>query len=311
MGLAKTGLTGKRVLVSGGSGFLGAPLCRRLLGAGAEVHAVTRQERESGDVRWWQVNLEDLDATRRLLATVSPDVVFHLGGAVTGAPALEHVPPTFASLLATTVNLLQAVTECQCGRMIVVGSLEEPRGRIDQLVPLSPYGAAKCAASMYARMFHALYQTPVSVLRLFMTYGPGQPEHRLISYAIRSFLRGESPKLASGRRRLDLVYLDDAIDGFMRAAALPGLEGRCADLGSGQAVSVQRVVQTIAGLMRSSIQPIWNALADRPSERSTRIADVQSAKDGLGWAPATPLDVGLARTIDWCRSHSAAEGRVS
>ncbi|MBK8267419.1 MAG: NAD-dependent epimerase/dehydratase family protein [Planctomycetes bacterium] len=74
-----------RVLVTGASGFLGVSLCKRLIKAGAVVHAVTRRIRQSDKIHWWQTDLVELDATRRLLSEVKPDVVFHLSGAITGA----------------------------------------------------------------------------------------------------------------------------------------------------------------------------------------------------------------------------------
>jgi nucleoside-diphosphate-sugar epimerase len=81
------------------------------------------------------------------------------------------VVPAFHSLLGSTLNLLAAVDELGCGRVVLTGSLTEPRSSGDEVVPSSPYAAAKWASTAYARMFHALYGTPVVIVRPFMAYG--------------------------------------------------------------------------------------------------------------------------------------------
>jgi UDP-glucose 4-epimerase len=303
------GLAGRRVLVTGATGFLGTPLCRRLAAAGAEVHGVSRGTPAPIEgMRWWQSDLASLPAARRLLDETKAEVVYHLAGAVSGAPDLELVLPTLESQLVNTVHLLQAVTERRCHRLVLAGSLEEARGRAEVVTPTSPYGAAKTAASAYARMFHALYRAPVVSLRVFMTYGPRQPKQRLVSHVIASFEKGEAPALTSGRRRMDWVYLDDVIEGLLSAAARPGIEGRRIDLGSGRAVSIRKVVSTIAAVMGTSIRPVWGALPDRPAGPAS-FADVATAREALGWRPITTLEEGLARTVDWYRK-SGAEARV-
>jgi UDP-glucose 4-epimerase len=182
-------------------------------------------------------------------------------------------------------------------------SLEEPSGgTTDKLVPLSPYAAAKLAAGAYARMFAALYRTPVVNLRLFMTYGPGQHPTKVIPHAILALLRGEAPRLSTGTRRLDWVYVDDAIDALVAAAVRPGLDGHTLDVGSGTAGTIRDVVARIVRLVDPSIQPLYSAQPDRP-DRSDRVADVAPAAAALDWRATTTLDDGLARTVEWYRSR--------
>ena len=97
----------------------------------------------------------------------------------------------------------------------------------------SPYAAAKWAAAGYGRMFHSLYDTPVVILRPFMTYGPGQASTKLIPAVTLALLRASGPRLSSGRHRSDWVYISDVIEGFVAAATVPGIEGKTIDLGSG------------------------------------------------------------------------------
>jgi UDP-glucose 4-epimerase len=301
-------LSGRRVLVGGASGFLGSHLCRRLLATGAEVHGVSRRHEAAGggeDIRWWQCDLVDALAVQELLGRVKPDVIYHLGGMVTAEPALELVEPTFHSLVASTVNVLTAVVRTGCGRVVLSGSLEEPTGEsVDTLTPSSPYGAAKLAAGVYARMFVKLYQAPVVIVRPYMTYGPGQRPTKVIPYTIMSLLRSEAPRLSKGQRFLDWVYVDDLIDGLVRAAAHPGIVGRTLDLGSGTAVSIKDIVTRLVRLIDPSITPQYGIEPDRPDDR-IRLADVETTEHAIGWRARTPLNEGLAQTVEWYRRHSS------
>jgi UDP-glucose 4-epimerase len=294
----------RRVLVTGASGFLGTHLCQRLSLGGAELHAVSRFPRPSDNhgTRWWQANMEDPQTVQGLLGRIRPEVIFHLSGMVKAAPDLALVLPTLHSLLTATVNLLTAAARMGCQRVVLAGSLEEPEPGPADPIPSSPYSAAKWAASAYGRMFHRLYQSPVVILRTFMTYGPGQPVHKVIPATVLSLLQGQAPRLSSGWRKLDWVYVDDVIDGFLRAAHRPGLEGMTIDLGSGTALPIREVVTRIAHLIDPTVEPRYGALPDHPSSE-VRVADIDATKAAIDWRPLTPLGKGLELTVNWFRTH--------
>jgi UDP-glucose 4-epimerase len=294
---------GDRVLVTGASGFLGSHLCQRLLQRGVEVHAVsrTREGAPSENPRWWKVDLEDYAATKNLFESVKPHVVFHLSGFATGDPDIRHVLPTFRSQLLATVHLLTVSAEMGCRRIILTGSLTEPQvGQVDS-APSSAYAASKWASNAFGRMFHRLYQTPVVIVRVFMTYGPNQNPKKVIPYSIRSLMRGEQPKLTSGKWPVDWIYVDDVIDGFIAAAEVLGIEGVTLDLGTGQLVSVEAMIRQIVEIMGVSIEPQFGALSSRVCEE-VRAADLELTRRVLGWQPKISLYDGLKRTVEWHRS---------
>jgi UDP-glucose 4-epimerase len=297
---------GRRLLVTGASGFLGSQLCSRLVAARATIHAVSRAPRQStyANLHWWAVNVEEFDSVRKLVSEVKPDTIIHLGGLVNGTPDLTLIIPTFHSLLTSTVNLLAVATEVGCRRVLLVGSLEEPTGCSAETYPTSPYGAAKWAASAYGRMFHHVFGVPVVIARTYMTYGPGQPNWKVIPSTILSLLRGEAPRLSSGRRELDWVYVDDVVDGLLLTASTPGIDGATIDLGSGTLTTITEVVRELVQLLAPQIQPVFNVLPDRP--RGTELAaDIARTHAMTGWAPRTSLHDGLLRTVDWYRHHYA------
>jgi nucleoside-diphosphate-sugar epimerase len=142
-------------------------------------------------------------------------------------------------------------------------------------------------------------------------YGPGQDEpKKLIPYVVSSLLRGASPKLASGIRPVDWVYVDDVAEGLIAAALAPDATAQeRVDLGSGTLVTTRALVERIAELIPSTGRPLFGALPDRPMEQ-VRVADVERTARLIGWRPRTPLDDGLRRTVEWLRERVAHDANA-
>ena len=136
-----------------------------------------------------------------------------------------------------------------------------------------------------------------------MTYGPNQKDvQKLVPFVMIQLLRGLAPKLSSGSRRADWIYVDDVVEGLLRAAVIEGLEGCSFDLGSGSLVSVREIVEQIVKITNSSVEPSFGALPDRPFEQE-RAADTAFLFKRLGYRPRTSLDRGLEMTAAWYREH--------
>lgn len=295
------------VWVTGASGFIGSHLCGKLLREGARVVGVSRQhpERLPEGVVACQADLANPEAVADLMAREQPAVIYHLASCVKGGRGLELVEPTFAANLASTVHLMSAaVKEGGCRRFILTGSLEEPD--TVHAAPSSPYAASKAAASAYARMFHALYGLPTVLARVFMVYGPDQKDSaKLVPYVIDALLRGEAPRMSSGTRLVDWIYVDDVVEGLMHLARGDGLAGQTVDIGTGQLASVRSVVEAIHRLTGSAAALHFDPAADRPLEQ-VRTADVARTESLTGWRPRFTLDEGLQATIAWHRERLAS-----
>ncbi len=292
-----------RILVTGASGFIGSMLCDRLSQYGAEVHAVSRRPHTADrqGINWWQGDLADYDGVKRLFSAIQPEIVFHLASEVTGSRELGLVLPTLRGNLVSAVNVFIAATENNCLRVVTAGSLEEPDETDVKAIPCSPYAAAKWASGGYARMFHALYEAPIVVARLFMVYGPGQQDLRkLVPYVILSLLRGESPKLSSGQRPVDWVYVEDVVDGLLAMGIAEDINGATMDLGSGQLVTTRDVVERVSRIIDSGVPLEFGVVPERPMER-VRVADAENTYRALGWQPGYSLQRGLEETVLWYR----------
>ncbi len=290
-----------KILVTGASGFIGTHLCKALNSTGCEVHGISRSIRtdDNNGVKWWQADIINMHEVKNIFATIKPDVIYHLASLVTGSRDLDFVIPIFNSNLKSTLNLLNMSAEIGCKRFIMVGSMEEPVSSQPEAVPCSPYAAAKWACNAYGRMFHALYQLPVVMLRIFMVYGEGQHDlNKLIPYVILCFLRGEVPQLSSGTRQIDCIHIDDVVNALVSAACADNVEGKTVDIGSGKLLSIKSIVERLIDMINPKITPHYGAVPDRQLEQS-RVADIAYSYEVLGWKPSISMQEGLMRTLRW------------
>lgn len=285
-----------RALVTGARGFVGRHLCARLATDGWAVHRVGRSsDAPEGPGAWHGVDLANLDAVRALVADVQPEAVFHLAAHVTGSRAPESVAEAVRGNYLATANLLDACQATGVGRLVLTGSLEEPDADASaRAVPASPYAATKWGASALGRMYHALYDLPVVILRLFMVYGPGDQPHRVIPHIIDHLRRGESPALSSGTRAVDWIYVDDVVEAFLAAARAPDAPGGTFDVGTGVLTTIREVAERLQALIAPDVPLGLGQIPDRPLERETA-ADPGPTRDGIGWSPGVDVGDGLRR----------------
>ena len=257
-------------------------------------------------MRWWQCDLVDADSVASMLGRARPDVVYHLAGYVSGSREIDAVLPSLRENLVSAVNVLVASARAGCS-VVLAGSQEEPEPGAQDPVPPSPYAAAKLAAGSFARMLHALHGLQVVHLRIFMVYGPGQHDRtKLVPYVITSLLQGAPPKLSSGTRPVDWVYVDDVVDACIAASSRGDLAGRSLDVGTGELVTIRAIVERIVETVGTGVEPDFGALPERPLE-IVRAADVERTKDTLGWHARTTLTDGLRSTVDWYRADLERE----
>ena len=249
-----------RVLVTRATGFVGLHLCEALSNLGADVYALSRSAGSytlPDNVHPHPVDLRSPRSTKRCIETVRPDVVFHLAGLVNTRQYLSLVMPTFNNNLLGSVHLFMALAETSCNRLVVTGSSEEPDISRFGSSANSPYAAAKDAESSYARMFHKIFSLPVVIARPFMSYGPRQPIQKVIPYTITSLLTGNPPKISSGKRICDLIYIQDLIMGLLLNGFKPGIAGELIDIVTGVGTTIHDAVNLVVELLGTSVEPLY------------------------------------------------------
>jgi nucleoside-diphosphate-sugar epimerase len=127
-----------------------------------------------------------------------------------------------------------------------------------------------------------------------------------VPYVITSLLQAVRPKLSTGTRPVDWVYVDDVVDAFVAASSRDDLAGATLDIGTGEPVTIRAIVERIVETVGTGVEPDFGALPERPLE-IVRVADVERTKDLLGWQPRTTLTDGLRSTVDWYRAELERE----
>jgi dTDP-glucose 4,6-dehydratase len=251
-------------------------------------------------------DIADRDSVLRAMEGV--DVVFHLA-ALIGIPYSYHAPVSYVRTnVEGTLNVLQAALESGVER-VVHTSTSEAYGSaqyvpIDEDHPLqgqSPYAATKIGGDKLAEAFYYSFGLPVVTLRPFNTYGPRQSDRAVIPTIISQCAQGNVVRLGNLSPTRDFNYVDDTVEGFIRAAGSQGAVGRVVNIGTGQEISIGDLAHKIASLMGRSIDIVGDEQRERPegSEVDRLCASNDLACKLLDWQPRYSLDEGLRLTIEW------------
>jgi UDP-glucose 4-epimerase len=307
---------GRRILVTGGAGFVGSNVVARLAESGARVTVLDdlftgQAEAVPAGVELVIGSVTDEDLVRKLVSGSS--VVFHLAArniiASTANPRDD-----FATNIGGTLNVLLAAREYRVERVVYTSSTSVygnpkaiPINEDDHLDLLTPYAVSKLAGEHYCFAFYESYGTPVSAVRYSNIYGPGQrpdnPYCGVVSKFFASAMAGEPMRIhGDGGQTRDFTYVDDAVDATLLCAVTPRAEGEVFNVGSGIETSVNDLAAGIGIALGTDVESVWIDRRDIDNIRR-RVVNIEKARRMLRWSPQTTLAHGLVRTRDWLASR--------
>jgi len=358
----------RRVLVTGGAGFVGSHLVDALVARGdsvrildnldAQVHGAEREppawlnedaELQVGDVR-------DPDAVAR--AVRDADVIYHLAAAVGVGQSMYEIADYTAVNNLGTANLLQALVDQQAepDRLVVASSmsiygegryrradgaepvarrrsaqqlrdheweLRDPDGAeleplpTDESKPLDPtsiYALSKADQEVMSLLVGGAYGIPTTALRFFNIYGPRQalsnPYTGVVAIFSSRLLNGQPPLIfEDGLQRRDFVSVHDIVQALLLAAEEPAAVGQALNIGSGRAVTISQIADTLAGVMGVDVEPVVTGKY-RVGDIRHCTADIARAREVLGYEPRVTLEEGMRELLAWLERESAPEDRV-
>lgn len=308
-----------RYVVTGGAGFIGSALVRRLLAQGGEVSVIdnlltgreTNLDEVRSQIQFHQADIRDYPAIAPLVA--GADIVFHLA-AIPSVPRSIHDPiPSHEVNIDGTFNVLRACAEGKVQRVVYAASssaygdtLVLPKEESVAPRPKSPYAVQKLLGEYYASVFYSCFHLETVALRLFNVYGerqdPSSPYSGVVSIFMRSLMDRRAPTIfGDGEQTRDWTYVEDVTALFVKAAEAPNAAGKMYNAGNGGRYSLNHVwdlLQKIAGV---TIAPNYGP----PREGDVRDsqADTTAACRDLGHQPQYTLEQGLRRAFEWFRTQ--------
>jgi len=307
-------------VVTGGAGFIGSMLVRRLLEEGGGKVAVidnllTGHEKNLAEVR---DRVEFHNADIRDYAAIAPLVrgakyVFHLAAIPSVPRSIREPVPSHEVNADGTFNVFRACAEGKVGRVVYAASSSaygdtEVLPKVETMAPRpkSPYAVQKLLGEYYASVFHSCFNLETVCLRFFNVYGPRQdptsPYSGVISIFMRSVLERTAPTIhGDGEQSRDFTYVEDVAELCLKASRAPGAAGHMYNAGNGNRYTLNQVWRTLTAIEGVEIAALHSA----PREGDVRDsqADTTAAARDLGHAPRFSLEEGLKRTLAWYRDH--------
>jgi len=324
------GYRGKRVLVTGGAGFIGSNLVKSLVSTGCNVSVVDNLSR--GDLEnikpylnkidFYKLDLTDFDNCLRVTRDV--DYVFHLASSVGGIHFIkrENVAGLTPSVLMNS-NMLEAARVNDVERFLFASSACVYREKSSKLnkfkeedaIPANPattYGWAKILGEVQCRAYYSDYGIKCSIPRIFNAYGENENLDPKWSHVIPSLIRKAIlyPKerftvFGGGKQERAFLYVKDCVEGLLLSME-KAIDAEPVNLGSEESISISDLAQKIATLSGKNLKIEYDPSGPKGTRRYC--ADTTKMRKVLGWSPKTPLDEGLRRTFEWARWKLNVEG---
>ena len=302
-----------KVLVTGASGFIGSNLTRNLIKTEDEVNILVRKKSNL-----WRINnilsecnihtvdLSDFEEVKNLISKVKPKIVYHC--AIYGVyPNQKNVSQMDQTNVTGTSNLLKLLHEnSELERLVNLGSVFEYGYKsssikeTDSTQPFDSYSTTKVSQTKLVEYYSRHKKLPAVTLRIFTPYGIFEEPGRLISDVMVATVKKKPLKIFSRKAKRDFVYIDDVIHALIKASKKPGIEGEIFNIGSGNATSVEELVNLVCNITNTNLEVSWADENQRKHDKAgtNGFADLQKVKK-IDWKPEVSLKDGLSRTYDW------------
>ena len=295
------GIKGKRILITGASGFVGSHLAGELRRQGSEVLALDTKNEDSVDIRDWQRVRDFVSKSGGL------DLVYHLAALMFVPYSLENPRETCEVNVLGTLNMLELCRLYNIKNFVFSSSYIYghpqylPVDEKHPVNPTSPYARSKFMGEILCKAYHEDYSLNCSILRAFNIYGEGQSDSFLIPSILKQMPSGKI-ELMDPEPRRDFVYISDVVKAYIRAGEYSKSGFNIFNIGYGLSYSVDEIVNKVIKCWGKKVDVSYKD-SRRQGEIMDVFADVRKAREQLGWDPVVDLDEGLSRYIQWYASN--------
>ncbi|MCD6393935.1 MAG: SDR family oxidoreductase [Planctomycetes bacterium] len=308
-----------RLLVTGGAGFIGSNICRRLVSQGRFVRIIDNLSTGHlhnldgiiDKVEFIQADMGDPAVARKAMDGM--DVVLHQGALPSVPKSVEDPAATHKHCVDATFNLLMAARDARIKRFVYAASssaygesLALPKVETMQTAPLSPYAAAKLVGEYYCKVFYTVYGLETISLRYFNIFGPHQDPTSQYAAAIPAFvtsiLKDTPPTIyGDGEQSRDFTYVDNVVAANLLAAEAEATHGEVLNIACGEQITINAVIEHINRCVGKSVKPLY--VPDRPGDVKHSMADISLAEKVIGYKPVVRFAEGLEKAIEWYRQN--------
>lgn len=316
----------KRVLITGGAGFIGSHLVRRLMDRGDEIHVIIRPSTPLhrlrnvlGTIGVHTVSLSDEKSLARCLRQVNPEHVYHLA-VETRITSRRDVASAVTSVRGDLLNLMTLLAALaklprppemfvRAGSIAEYGTAPVPWHEDQKEEPATPYAASLAAGTMYLRALESELPFPAHTARLALVFGPGQAETFLIPALIRACQEAAEFSVRQPSDRRDLIYVEDVIEALILLAGSRLTGCQVINISTGAAPTMREVAEEIIDIVGADASIVR---FDYPSSQanSVLLASAERGHSILGWSAQTSLRAGLQHTIETVRRPEAVLGAM-
>ncbi|WP_040212824.1 NAD-dependent epimerase/dehydratase family protein [Clostridium polynesiense] len=308
-------LKGKKVLITGGCGFLGSHLAKRLLSMGSKVFIMKREESNPwrlkeyiNSINFYTADVSNPPQVDKCLKTIEPEYIFHLASYGVDSSQKDYLKAANINILGI-VNVFNSLKYVDCRKVINIGSSAE-YGNVNEKItetfcpkPASIYGSTKACATLLCHQLAMENDISAVTLRPFGIFGEGEEPHKLFSYIILSILKGEAVHLTSCGQYRDYCYIENIIDAMILCAEDKDVNNQIFNVGTGTSKPLSHYVDLIFNLMGTSMIPNYGSIAYRKNEMWDPCPDISKIKNVTGWTPKINLEEGLKKTIAWYKEN--------
>ena len=304
--MLENNLKNKRILITGITGFVGKALSNRLKSLGAVVYGISRSV--NNDAKNLNADILDYPQINKFIRDSNIEICFHLASTSLVEEGQRHPYQAFKVNIEGALNILESARKNNLEKVIIAstshvyGRNKIPYFESYMTRPTRPYETSKACMDIIAQSYATSFNLPVLIPRFVNIYGPGDLNfQRLIPKTIKSVLENSEPKMWGGQAVRDYLFIDDAIDAYIRLATLDmGHIGgsRIFNFGSSNRISVKGVIEKIIKISGKKLE-IKRIPQKRSEEIESQYVSSRKAKQLLEWEPKIDLDLGLRRTVAW------------